>query len=170
MNERSRPSIRRRPTGPRGDAAARIRRRYAAERRFRLLGLGAILLSAGFLAFLLFTMMANGARGFTQTEVRLDIDFPKAALFLDPATLRGDGGRGGARRCRPEGVVAEAAEAQYGPKGAGLFADTRLARVRDAIADDPAILTRAGHLLAARLDRHRHRRQERRQRRGRARL
>ena len=56
----------------------RIRRRYAAERRFRLLGLGAILLSAGFLAFLLVTMVGNGLRGFTQTEIRLDVDFRAA--------------------------------------------------------------------------------------------
>ena len=52
----------------------RIRKRYAAERRFRLVGLGAVLLSAGFLAFLLVTMMANGLRGFSQTEVRIDLD------------------------------------------------------------------------------------------------
>ena len=43
----------------------RIRRRYAAERRFRLLGLGAVLLSAGFLAFLLVTIGANGIGGFS---------------------------------------------------------------------------------------------------------
>ncbi|HLL30139.1 MAG TPA: DUF3333 domain-containing protein, partial [Allosphingosinicella sp.] len=66
------------------DMEQRLRLRYAAERRFRLIGLGAILLSAGFLALLLFTMVSNGARGFTRTEVRLDIDFAKSALFLDP--------------------------------------------------------------------------------------
>src|SRR5690606_14904287 len=70
---------------------ARIRRRYGAERRFRLLGLTAILISTGFLAFLLITMMANGIRGFTQTELRLDIDFPQGALILDPAVLHGFG-------------------------------------------------------------------------------
>ncbi|HYJ31345.1 MAG TPA: phosphate ABC transporter permease PstA [Allosphingosinicella sp.] len=42
-----------------------IRRRYAAERRFRLLGLGAVLLSAGFLAFLLVTIGAKGIGGFS---------------------------------------------------------------------------------------------------------
>ena len=46
----------------------RIRRRYAAERRFKWLGLSAILLSAGFLAFLLFTMIGNGMSGFTRTK------------------------------------------------------------------------------------------------------
>ena len=44
-----------------GAMQRRIRRRYAAERRFRLLGLAAVLLSAGFLAFLLATMLAKAA-------------------------------------------------------------------------------------------------------------
>src|SRR5688572_13719605 len=80
------------PTDWNGSAMRqRIRRRYAAERRFRLLGLVAILVSAGFLAFLLITMLANGARGFTQTEVRLDVNFPRSSLFLDPATVQGFG-------------------------------------------------------------------------------
>jgi phosphate transport system permease protein len=51
----------------------RIRKRYAAERRFKLAGLAAILASAGFLAFLIVSMLLNGARGFTSTEVRFDI-------------------------------------------------------------------------------------------------
>jgi len=59
----------------------RIRRRYAAERRFRLVGLGAVLLSGGFLAFLLITMMINGLSGFSQTEVRLDIGPSQAAAI-----------------------------------------------------------------------------------------
>ena len=56
------------------DMRYRIRKRYRAERRFKLVGLAAILISAGFLAFLLITMMANGLRGFTQTEIRVDLD------------------------------------------------------------------------------------------------
>jgi phosphate transport system permease protein len=43
----------------------RIHRRYAAERRFRLLGLAAVLLSAGFLAFLLVTIAGKGLGGFS---------------------------------------------------------------------------------------------------------
>lgn len=41
----------------------RLARRYSAERRFRLLGLAAIVLSLAFLAFLLFTMLGNGVGG-----------------------------------------------------------------------------------------------------------
>jgi phosphate transport system permease protein len=77
------------PTDWRGDAMRRhLRRRYAAERRFRLLGLAAILISVGFLAFLLVTMMANGLRGFTQTEIRLDLD-ARAAQMVTAGDFEG---------------------------------------------------------------------------------
>jgi phosphate transport system permease protein len=45
------------------EAVARLKKRYTAERRFKALGLAAILISLGFLAFLLVTMMANGVTG-----------------------------------------------------------------------------------------------------------
>ncbi|WP_084607518.1 phosphate ABC transporter permease PstA [Sphingomonas jaspsi] len=41
----------------------RIARRYAAERNFKLLGLLAVAISIGFLAFLLVTMLSKGAHG-----------------------------------------------------------------------------------------------------------
>ena len=69
----------------------RVRRRYAAERRFRLFGLAAIVLAVGFLLFLLGTMVVNGARGFLSTEVALTIDFPAAGLGLTPPRLQGPG-------------------------------------------------------------------------------
>ena len=43
----------------------RVRRRYAAERRFRAIGLGAVALSVAFLAFLLINMASKGLSGFT---------------------------------------------------------------------------------------------------------
>ena len=49
----------------------RIRRRYAAERRFRFFGMAAVILSAAFLAFLLCTMVVQGWRGFTRTDIAL---------------------------------------------------------------------------------------------------
>ncbi|WP_395330549.1 phosphate ABC transporter permease PstA [Novosphingobium sp. BL-8H] len=45
------------------EAARRIARRNAAERRFKLLGLGAIVLSLAFLALLLVIMLKNGLGG-----------------------------------------------------------------------------------------------------------
>ena len=50
--------------------ASRIRKRYAAERRFRLLGFAAVALSVGFLAFLLVTMAWKGLGGFTRIEAK----------------------------------------------------------------------------------------------------
>lgn len=43
--------------------AKRLSRRYASEKRFKAAGVIAIVLSLGFLAFLLFTMMKNGIGG-----------------------------------------------------------------------------------------------------------
>jgi phosphate transport system permease protein len=89
----------------------RIRRRYAAERRFRLIGLAAVLLSAAFLAFLLVTMMANGLRGFSETQLRIQI--PAAAAGADY-----------------DAILTQAAQAQYGPQGRELFADAAWTRLR----------------------------------------
>src|SRR3546814_2717652 len=61
----------------------RIARRYAAERRFKALGLGAILLWGAFLAFLLFVMVGGGARGFTYTHVAVPVDFAATPLTID---------------------------------------------------------------------------------------
>ena len=147
MNEMAAPApavARRTPTDWQADAMQkRIRRRYAAERRFRLLGLSAILLSAAFLAFLLITMIGNGIRGFTQAEVRLDVDFPRSSLFLDPATLKGFGAEAALAGADIEGAVRGAATARYGAAGANLFSDSAWLRVRDEIRSDPAILQRS---------------------------
>lgn len=45
------------------EMAKRLSRRYAAERRFKFVGIAAIVLSLGFLAFLIVTMMAKGVGG-----------------------------------------------------------------------------------------------------------
>ncbi|HEX9954174.1 MAG TPA: phosphate ABC transporter permease PstA [Allosphingosinicella sp.] len=129
-----------------GEMQKRIRRRYAAERRFRLIGLGAILLSAGFLAFLLISMMSNGLRGFTQTDIRVDIDFAKSALMIDPAALKNSKGGTALAGADIEGAVAAAAEAQYGPEGARMLSDTAWIRVQRAIEADPDVLTRKASL------------------------
>jgi phosphate transport system permease protein len=45
------------------EAKARLKKRYAAEQRFKAIGIGAIGTSLAFLAFLLFTMLKNGIGG-----------------------------------------------------------------------------------------------------------
>jgi len=56
----------------------RLAKRHAAERRFRLLGLGAIILSMAFLVLLLFIMLKNGIGG-------LDWKFLTGSDSTDPA-------------------------------------------------------------------------------------
>ena len=69
-------------TQPSNAAALRLKRRYAAERRFRALGLAAICLALGFLGVLLFTIIKNGATAFAQTKVQLEVSFDAAVLGL----------------------------------------------------------------------------------------
>ena len=126
------------PTDWKGNAMQRrIRRRYAAERRFRWLGLSAILISAAFLAFLLVTMIGKGAGGFRQTEIRLDLDFPRTGLLASST-----GGE-------IEGAVAAAADAQFGRDGARLLSDSAWIRVERAIEGDPSLLQRKETLWLA---------------------
>ncbi|WP_380876931.1 phosphate transport system permease protein PstA [Sphingomonas sp. DBB INV C78] len=122
----------------------RIRRRYAAERRFKLLGLFSILLSAAFLAFLLIVMVGNGARGFTQTEIKLPIDFPKSSLMLDPAALKGFGADNALAGADIEGAVAGAADAAFGEGGSRLLSDGAWLTVRNAIKEKPELLSGKG--------------------------
>ena len=119
----------------------RIARRYAGERRFRMLGLGAIVLSAGFLAFLIVTMVAQGAAGFTETRVALPIDFAAAELTVTPEQLRGDRGDLALAGAGLEGVVDGAAGTAYAQQGgAELLSDGAWLRVRDALKANPGML------------------------------
>ncbi len=60
-----------------------VRKRYAAERRFRAYGAGALALTALFLAFLLADTVVKGLPAFTEHTVRLDVTVD--AQEVDPA-------------------------------------------------------------------------------------
>ena len=125
---------------------ARVRKRYAAERRFRLLGLFAVGLSAAFLAFLLITMAWKGLGGFTRTDVALTIDFPKSDLILDPAALHGAEARQAIADAGLEGVLNQAAVAQYGEEAGELFGAAGARALGRQLIDDPDLLSRAEKL------------------------
>ncbi|MBN8813390.1 MAG: phosphate ABC transporter permease PstA [Sphingomonas sp.] len=115
----------------------RIRRRYAAERRFKLFGMLAVILSAAFLAFLIATMVANGARGFTRSEVALDLDFPKMGLAVDRTHLSTPGADLALSGAGLQDKVEIAAESGGDHS---LAANSAWITVRDAIKADPSIL------------------------------
>lgn len=118
----------------------RIRQRYAAERRFRLLGLAAVVLSAGFLAVLLVTMVYNGASGFLQTQIALPIDFPRAGLTIEPARLNGPGADLALAGAGVDRVTTAAATAAYGKDGGALLSDGAWLTVRAEIKHNPGLL------------------------------
>lgn len=71
-------------------SSARLKARYAAERRFRALGLLAVVFSALVLAFLLFTMTANAVGGFKRAELCVPVDLAASGMTVDPASLSSD--------------------------------------------------------------------------------
>ena len=127
------------PTDWKSDAMRRrIARRYAAERRFKLAGLAAVALSAAFLAFLLFTMMGNGLRGFTRTEIALKIDFPASPLLLDPNAITDEA----LANANLPMVTSTVARKVLGEKADDMLSPTAWISIRDAIKADPKILSR----------------------------
>jgi phosphate transport system permease protein len=127
----------------------RLRRRYAAERRFQRFGLAAVILSAAFLAFLLVTMAWNGARGFTRTEAAVTMDFPALKLRVEPSQLAGRGADLALAAADLEGAVEKAEAATYPMPDCHcdnppprLISDSAWLKVRDALEADPTMLTR----------------------------
>ncbi len=125
-----------------GSMEARVRRRYAAERRFRLLGLSAVALSVLFLAFLLITMTIRGAGGFTQVEAAVPVNLAQSDLFLDPAALRGPAAEQMIAGAGLEGVLGQAATAAYGADAEELFGTAAARELGRQLLEDPDLLTR----------------------------
>ncbi len=136
-------SVAREPTDWRSDVMARrIRGRYAAERRFRWIGFGAVALSAAFLAFLLISMISSGFRGFTRIELALPMDFPSLGILVDPSSLRGPGAETTLRSAGLEDATLRAATTAFGRAGAAALDEDSWIAVRDAVRRDPDILKR----------------------------
>jgi phosphate transport system permease protein len=124
----------------------RVAGRYAAERRFRFFGLAAVALSVAFLAFLLITMAWKGLGGFTATEARVTIDFPRSDLILDPAALRGPQAQETVASAGLEGVLEQTAIRQFGEGGGELFGGASARSLGQQLIADPDLLTRRAEL------------------------
>ena len=123
-------------------AARRLKARYAAERRFRVLGFAAIALSGAALLFLLGSILASGLAGFQRTELRVPLDFAAAGLPVDRARL---GTAGAAQHLDESGLarlVDRAAIAALGPDAARELDPEAWREVARAIIADPAKLDR----------------------------
>ena len=132
------------PTIRRPDlSAARLRKRYAAERRFRLLGMLAILAAISMLGLLVISIVSKAIPAFTQSYVALDIVFDGEAL--DP-----DGARDSQvlRRADYDGLVKTALKARF-PEASGrkdrralygLMSSGAGFDLRAMVLDDPSII------------------------------
>jgi len=121
----------------------RIRRRYAAERRFRFFGLAAVVLSAAFLAFLLVTMVSQGWRGFTRTDVVLPIDFRTSGVIVERAQLQTAGADLALAGAGLENAVKGAAVSAFGDGGEEFVSESAWLAVRETIKHDPSVLDRS---------------------------
>ena len=131
----------RQPTHWSGKAmTARVKRRYAAERRFRLLGMTAVGVSALFLAFLLFTMAFKGLGGFTRVEAAVPFDAARSDLMLDPAEVRGPQAAEIVAGADLEGALSQAAVAAYGERAVEMFGAAGVRSLGRELVSNPALL------------------------------
>ncbi|AMM85627.1 phosphate ABC transporter permease PstA [Martelella sp. AD-3] len=123
-----------------------LKRRHAAERRFRLYGVLAISAGIFFLAALLFSVIGKGYTAFQQTTITLPITFD--AAVIDPEGAREDDSRLLLTADYPELVEAALAETleispANGPEmRAAMRMISRSSRVelRDVVLKDPSVI------------------------------
>lgn len=134
-------------TGWRSDVMQRrVARRYASERRFKALGFFAVALSGGFLAFLLITMFYNGIGGFTQTEIRVPVNFASISAGVTPEALDGPKAEEAMASLDLESLIATSATEALGENGPSLLSDGAWLTLRSALQDDPSLITRKAEI------------------------
>lgn len=121
---------------------ARLRKRYAAERRFRLLGLFAVMFSVAVLAALLVSMTANGLGGFSRAELAVKVNFAQSGLQVDQAALGQSNARQVLENAGLPALVQTSAEQALGTDGAAQMGDGAWIEVAQAIINDPRVLVR----------------------------
>ena len=117
--------------------AVRLKRRHAAERRFRVIGLVAIVMALGVLAVLLTTVIVKSSSAFVGAQIALDVTFDADAI--DPADL-------GAADW--QGLAKKAAEARFGVgddrrlvRSAGAMLSSGAAEdLRKLVQSDPSVI------------------------------
>ncbi|MFM5922598.1 MAG: phosphate ABC transporter permease PstA [Novosphingobium sp.] len=129
------------------NSAARIRKRYAAERRFKALGLGAVVFSGLVLAFLLFSMTSNAIGGFKRWELRFPVNLSSGALTVDPSQLQGPAAMQALQGAGLADVVNFAAAKAVGDAAAAQLQDGSWRELGKRLIADPSRLQ--GTLQAA---------------------
>ena len=118
----------------------RLQRRYRAERRFKLLGMGAVIFSIAVLGFLLTTMTINGVGGFQRVEARVSIDFAGNGFAVDPRVLAQDGALQSLQAQGLREVVEFAAVQDLGEAAAEELSSEAWRNVAERLIADPSLM------------------------------
>ena len=118
---------------------ARLAKRYAAERRFKLLGLSAVGFSVFVLIFLLGTMLLNGIGGFQRTVFDVPMDFSRMNLTVLETENEGAAIRALQTQGLPE-IVQFAAEEALGEEAASHINAEAWRDVAGELIADPSLL------------------------------
>ncbi|MCP2132949.1 ABC-type phosphate transport system permease subunit, partial [Rhizobium sp. SLBN-94] len=134
-----------------------IKRRYAAERRFRAYGMAAISFGLIFLFLLLFSVVSKGYTAFQQTMITVPVEFseqiidPKNERATNPAKLMTANYPVVARDAVAK-VLGVAPTDRAGLRAVNLLiSDSVRTQLRDIVVADPAVIgtTRTVTLLAS---------------------
>ena len=119
---------------------ARLKKRYASERRFKRVGLAAIVFSMLVLTFLLVTMTVNGIGGFQRAEMPVTLDLSQSGIAGNEQTLATSNAAQSLQAQGLDAIVEQAALEQLGAEGAAELGSQAWRDVAADIQADPALL------------------------------
>ncbi|MFN0262386.1 phosphate ABC transporter permease PstA [Tepidamorphus sp. 3E244] len=126
-----------------------LKRRYAAERRFKMMGIGAVSIAVLALVFLLISILSNGLSAFSQTFLQFDVTLDSGTLDkkgnANPSEMAKVSTIGYGNFLRKELVAAlERNKIDTGGLSdkdiAGLLSKEAPAQLRDRVLADPGLL------------------------------
>ncbi len=123
-----------------------LKRRYAAERRFRVYGVAAICTGIFFLVLLLYTVVSGGYTAFRQTMITLPITFseqvidPKDERAINPAVLNAANYPLLARDALAKVLGVEPTDRAAMREVAAMISASSRVQLRDMVTADPAII------------------------------
>lgn len=119
---------------------ARLKKRYRAERNFKLMGQAAIVFSVAVLVFLLGNMLFNGIGGLQRAELKVPIDFSEQSMQVDEVSLQADTAMQIFEIQGFAETVESAASQVMGEEGAAQISDQAWREVAQALIDEPSLL------------------------------
>ena len=134
-----------------------LRRRHAAEFRFRLYGIAAITIGLAFLAILLVSIVSKGYTAFVQTSITIPVEFSAEIIdkdnvrLTDPRKLLTANYPVVARNAVAKALGVDQSDKDAMKAIAGIVSDGSRAQLRDIVTADPSVVgtTRTVALLAS---------------------